>query len=189
MPRGKRAFDIAFALGLILVSWPLLLGAAVLIRVSSGRPVLYWSARVGKDNACFSMPKFRTMRQDTPAVATHLMSDPTQHLTPLGGLLRSTSIDELPQLLSILRGHMSVVGPRPALFNQDDLIAQRTEAGVHRLTPGLTGFAQVNGRDEIPITRKVEFDTYYLEHQSPLLDLRIMCRTLANVFARKDVSH
>jgi O-antigen biosynthesis protein WbqP len=151
--------------------------------------VLYWSDRVGRKNAIFKMPKFRTMRMDTPAVATHLLPDPKSFLTPIGGFLRKSSLDELPQLWSILAGDMSFVGPRPALYNQFDLIAMRTEQGVAALTPGLTGWAQVNGRDELPIPQKVAFDVQYLQRQSFWFDMRIIWLTFVKVIQRDGVTH
>jgi len=162
---------------------------AALIKLTSDGPALYWSDRIGKNNTLFKMPKFRTMRTDTPAVATHLLSDPASFLTPIGKFLRKSSLDELPQLLSILRGDMSFVGPRPALFNQDDLVALRTGKGIHLLTPGLTGWAQIHGRDELPIPVKVEFDEYYLKHRSFLLDLKILFMTFIKVLRREGVTH
>ncbi len=162
---------------------------ALLVKTTSKGPFLYWSDRVGKDNSIFHMPKFRTMRIDTPAVATHLLSDPDQFLTPIGPFLRRSSLDELPQLWSVLKGDMSFVGPRPALFNQDDLIALRTERGVHRLIPGITGWAQINGRDDIPIPKKVEFDEYYLHHCSFWFDLKILVLTFFKVTRADNVHH
>ena len=162
---------------------------AVLVRLTSPGPVLYWSDRVGRHNAIFRMPKFRSMRLGTPAVATHLLSDPHSHLTPIGSFLRKSSLDELPQLWSILKGDMSFVGPRPALFNQDDLIELRTRYGVHRLLPGLTGWAQVNGRDELPIPDKVMLDVEYLQRQSLWFDLHILWLTFVKVLRRDGVSH
>jgi O-antigen biosynthesis protein WbqP len=188
-PIVKRAFDFVLAAALLLVLCPILALIAATVRLTSNGPSLYWSRRIGKHNAVFLMPKFRSMRVDTPQLATHLMTDPNRHLTPIGGFLRRTSLDELPQLWSILVGDMSFVGPRPALFNQDDLVALRTRCGVHALTPGLTGWAQVNGRDELPIPDKVALDKSYLENQSILLDLRILGRTLAKVLRRENVSH
>jgi len=167
---------------------PMLL-IALLIKLTSRGPVLYWSDRVGQDNRIFRMPKFRTMRLDTPAVATHLLSKPEQYLTSIGGLLRKTSLDELPQIWSILLGDMSVVGPRPALFNQNDLMALRTEMGVHQLLPGLTGWAQINGRDDLPIPQKAKLDAEYLVNISLALDLLILRRTLLKVLSRDGVSH
>lgn len=185
----KRIFDLALAiiaLGILLV--PLVL-VALLVRCTSAGPVLYWSDRVGHGNRIFKMPKFRSMRIGTPAVATHLLADPDAYLTPIGSFLRKSSLDELPQLWSILCGDMSFVGPRPALFNQDDLIALRTEAGVHRLVPGLTGWAQVNGRDELPIPEKVRWDTEYMQRQSLLFDCRILWLTAVKVLRREGVTH
>lgn len=162
---------------------------AILVRLTSKGSVLYWSDRVGRNNVIFKMPKFRTMRMDTPAVATHLLPDPKSFLTPIGGFLRKSSLDELPQLWSILVGDMSFVGPRPALFNQKDLIALRTEQGVDALTPGLTGWAQVNGRDELPIPQKVAFDMQYLQRQSFAFDMRILWLTFVKVIRRDGVTH
>jgi O-antigen biosynthesis protein WbqP len=162
---------------------------ALSVKLTSKGPTLYWSDRVGKNNVIFKMPKFRTMRTDTPAVATHLLNDPDRWLTPIGKFLRKSSLDELPQLLSILKGDMSFVGPRPALFNQDDLVALRTASGVHLLTPGLTGWAQINGRDELPIPQKVGFDEFYLNHRSFALDLKILCLTFLKVLRRDGIQH
>jgi O-antigen biosynthesis protein WbqP len=159
------------------------------VRQTSPGPALYWSDRVGRANRIFKMPKFRSLRIDTPAVATHLLDNPSQWLSPIGSFLRKSSLDELPQLWSILKGDMSFVGPRPALFNQHDLIALRTEKGIHELVPGLTGWAQVNGRDEIPIPQKVELDTQYLKRKSFLFDLKILWMTVLKVTAGKGVSH
>ena len=185
----KRLFDLALALlALGLLALPLLV-VALLVRLTSPGPVLYWSDRVGRDNTIFRMPKFRSMRVGTPTLATHLMISPDLHMTPLGSFLRKSSLDELPQLWSILKGDMSFVGPRPALFNQDDLIALRTQKGIHRLTPGLTGWAQINGRDELPIPAKVEFDHYYLVHQSMFLDIKILLLTALKIFLREGVTH
>lgn len=186
---GKRALDILVAgLGLLAASLPMLL-VALLVKLTSRGPALYWSDRVGRENRIFRMPKFRTMRTDTPAVATHLLSNPAQFLTPIGAFLRKSSLDELPQIWSILVGDMSLVGPRPALFNQEDLIALRTEQGVHLLTPGLTGWAQINGRDELPIPQKVALDTAYLNSISFAMDMRILLRTFFKVLQRDGVSH
>lgn len=185
----KRLFDFLFASLLAILLAPPMLAIAVLVRLTSPGPALYWSNRIGAGNRTFRMPKFRTMRIGTPAVATHLLADPAAHLTPVGGFLRRTSLDELPQLWSILRGDMSFVGPRPALFNQDDLVALRTERGVHRLVPGLTGWAQVNGRDELPIPVKVEYDAEYLRRRSPGFDLTILWLTVLKVLRRDGVSH
>lgn len=175
-------------MALIVLLIPLML-VALLVRCTSPGPVLYWSDRVGRHNRLFKMPKFRSMRIDTPVVATHLLADPKIYLTPVGSFLRKSSLDELPQLWSILRGDMSFVGPRPALFNQDDLIALRTDAGVHSLVPGLTGWAQVNGRDELPIAEKVRLDSEYLQRRSFCFDLRILWLTLLKVLRRDGVSH
>jgi O-antigen biosynthesis protein WbqP len=185
----KRVFDLVLAGGAaVVLAIPFAL-VTLVVRLTSPGPALYWSDRIGRYNRVFAMPKFRTMRVGTPAVATHLLSDPTRHLTPIGGLLRRTSLDELPQLWSILRGDMSIVGPRPALFNQDDLIALRTAAGVHTLTPGLTGWAQVNGRDEISIEAKVQLDAEYLRRASFWFDLQIILRTARDAFVGRGVSH
>ena len=186
---AKRAVDaIVSAAVLIVLAIPLLLLAGLVSATSPG-PAIHWSRRVGQDNALFAMPKFRTMRIDTPQVATHLMTDPDQWLTPIGGFLRRTSLDELPQLISVLKGDMSLVGPRPALFNQDDLVALRTEAGVQALRPGLTGWAQVNGRDELPIPVKVGLDAEYLQRRSWAFDLKILAMTVFGVLRSKGVSH
>jgi O-antigen biosynthesis protein WbqP len=185
----KRLLDFSLALiVLILLAIPICC-LAIAIKLTSRGPVLYWSDRVGKNNRIFSMPKFRSMRIDTPAVATHLLSNPAQYLTPIGPFLRKTSLDEVPQLWSILTGQMSFVGPRPALFNQDDLIALRTQHGVDKLTPGLTGWAQINGRDELSIADKVRFDAEYLRTQSLSLDIRILWRTFNKVYKSEGVTH
>jgi O-antigen biosynthesis protein WbqP len=185
----KRLFDLLLLfLALPLLAAPLVL-VALLVRMTSKGPSLYWSARVGRDNKIFQMPKFRTMRVGTPAVATHLLDSPASYMTPIGSFLRKSSLDELPQLWSILKGDMSFVGPRPALFNQEDLIALRTQAGVHTLMPGLTGWAQVNGRDELPIHQKVQLDVQYLHSRSFGLDLKILWMTALKVIARDGVSH
>jgi len=185
----KRLFDliVGFCAAAVL-ALPIVI-VAILVRITSIGPVLYWSDRVGKENAIFRMPKFRSMRLGTPAVATHLLKDPKAHLTPIGSFLRKSSLDELPQLWSILKGDMSFVGPRPALFNQDDLIALRTERGVHELVPGLTGWAQVNGRDELPIPEKVKLDVEYLQRQSLWFDIKILWMTFVKVLHREGVSH
>lgn len=185
----KRAFDLFFVVCVGL--WLLLpIGLiALLVRWTSPGPALYWSDRVGRNNRIFKMPKFRSMRLDTPAVATHLLSEPDQYLTPVGPFLRKTSLDELPQLWSIFRGDMSLVGPRPALFNQQDLIKLRTDAGVERLVPGLTGWAQINGRDELPIPDKVRLDAEYLQRQSFGFDLKIIFLTVWRVLRRDGVNH
>ena len=185
----KRAFDIiASAAGLVLLS-PLLAGIALAVRLDSPGPALHWSERVGRGNAMFRMPKFRTMRTGAPNVATHLLRDPDAWVTPAGRFLRRTSLDELPQLWSVLKGDMSLVGPRPALFNQDDLVALRTKAGVHTLRPGLTGWAQVNGRDELPIPKKVELDAEYLARRSLGLDLKILVLTGVIALSGRGVRH
>ena len=162
---------------------------ALLVKLTSKGPILYWSDRVGKRNVIFKMPKFRSMKVDTPVLATHLLDDPKSVLTPIGNFLRKSSLDELPQLWCILRGDMSFVGPRPALFNQHDLIALRTQKGVHNLVPGLTGWAQVNGRDEMRISQKVALDVEYLQNQSMLLDLKIIWLTFIKVLKKDGVSH
>lgn len=185
----KRLFDILMSLSAIIVLGIPMLIVALVIKATSKGPMLYWSDRVGKDNAIFRMPKFRTMRVDTPAVATHLLDDPDSFLTPIGKFLRKTSIDELPQLWSILKGDMSIVGPRPALFNQDDLIALRTEKGVHVLTPGLSGPAQINGRDELPIPLKVNYDEIYLKNRSFFYDLKIIYLTVFKAAKGDGVTH
>ncbi len=185
----KRFFDFLLVFcALVVLLFPIAL-VAVLVRATSKGPALYWSDRVGKNNQIFRMPKFRSMRIGTPAVATHLLENPATYLTPIGSFLRKTSLDELPQLWSILVGDMSFVGPRPALFNQDDLIALRTQYGIHALTPGLTGWAQVNGRDELPIPDKVQLDFEYLKKQSLLFDIRILWLTFVKVLGREGVSH
>lgn len=185
----KRAFDLTMALiAAFLLAVPFLL-LALAVRLTSPGPALYWSNRVGRNNLIFKMPKFRSMRIDTPAVATHLLENPEQWLTPIGSFLRKSSLDELPQLWSIIKGDMSFVGPRPALFNQDDLIALRTEKGVHELVPGLTGWAQINGRDELPIPQKVALDVEYLHRQSIWFDLKIVWLTAMKVLAQDGVTH
>ena len=189
MAISKRYFDILLGTFALLVLSGVLALVAMAVKLTSSGKVLYWSQRIGKDNSVFLMPKFRTMRTDTPVVATHLLANPDAYLTPVGKFLRTTSLDELPQLYSILLGHMSFVGPRPALFNQDDLIDLRTRAGVHVLTPGLTGWAQVNGRDELPIPDKVDLDKVYLQKQSWLFDMQILLRTFVKVVRRDGVVH
>ena len=185
----KRIFDIILGcLAVLILSVPILL-VAIAVRLTSKGPALYWSDRVGRGNVIFKMPKFRTMRVGTPAVATHLLANARSHLTPIGYFLRKSSLDELPQLWSILAGDMSFVGPRPALFNQQDLIALRTEQGVHTLAPGLTGWAQVNGRDELPIPEKVKLDVAYLQRQSLWFDIRILWMTFVKVLRLDGVSH
>ncbi|MDR1162519.1 MAG: sugar transferase [Candidatus Accumulibacter sp.] len=185
----KRVFDVLLAVTASLILAVPLLFIAFLIRLTSEGPVLYWSDRVGKNNRIFRMPKFRSMRVGTPAVATHLLTDAEARLTPVGSFLRRSSLDELPQLWSILKGDMSFVGPRPALFNQDDLIALRTERGIDRLLPGLTGYAQINGRDELPIPQKVELDAEYTRRRSFRFDLLILWLTFLKVLRQDGVRH
>lgn len=185
----KRLFDLLLALCAAAVLLVPVLLVALAVRLTSKGPALYWSDRVGRHNRIFRMPKFRSMRTDTPAVATHLLTEPGRYLTPIGPFLRKSSLDELPQLWSILRGDMSFVGPRPALFNQDDLIALRTQQGVHELVPGLTGWAQVNGRDELPIPQKVALDAEYLRRRSLWFDLHILWMTFVKVLRRDGVAH
>jgi O-antigen biosynthesis protein WbqP len=185
----KRLVDLTLALlAALMLAIPILI-VALAVRLTSPGPAIYWSNRVGRDNRIFKMPKFRSMRINTPAVATHLLENPVQWLTPIGSFLRRSSIDELPQLWSILKGDMSFVGPRPALFNQNDLVALRTEKGIQKLVPGLTGWAQVNGRDDLPIPQKVRLDEEYLQRKSVLFDLRILWMTAMKVLARDGVSH
>lgn len=185
----KRLFDLILGgCAAVVLALPILL-VAILVRLTSAGPALYWSDRVGRRNEVFKMPKFRSMRVGTPAVATHLLQDPKLYLTPIGSFLRKSSLDELPQLWSILKGEMSFVGPRPALFNQDDLIVLRTEKGVDQLLPGLTGWAQVNGRDELPIPEKVKLDVEYLQRCSLMFDIRILWLTFVKVLNRDGVSH
>ena len=185
----KRIFDLLLALtAAIILAVPVLL-VAIAVRLTSPGPALYWSDRVGRHNKLFKMPKFRSMRVGTPAVATHLLADPKAHLTPIGSFLRKSSLDELPQLWSILNGDMSFVGPRPALFNQHDLIELRTQQGVHELVPGLTGWAQINGRDELPIPDKVRLDVEYLQRKSLGFDIRILWLTFVKVIRRDGITH
>ena len=185
----KRFVDLLIVfIAAFMLAIPILL-TALLVKLTSRGPVLYWSDRVGRNNVAFRMPKFRSMKTGAPAVATHLLSDASTYLTPIGPFLRKSSLDELPQLWSILAGDMSFVGPRPALFNQDDLMALRTDAGVHHLTPGLTGWAQVNGRDELLIPDKVKLDAEYLKRQSFGFDLHILWLTIVKVLRRDGVSH
>lgn len=185
----KRFFDVTIAIVASIIFLIPGLVIAVFVRLTSAGPILYWSDRVGTDNHLFKMPKFRTMRIDTPAVATHLLTNPAQWLTPIGGFLRKTSLDELPQLWSILKGDMSFVGPRPALFNQNDLISLRTEKAIHKIPPGLTGWAQINGRDELPIPQKVALDAEYLQQQSIWFDLKIIVLTVLKVIKHEGVTH
>ena len=185
----KRVFDLVFAIVMLVLFLISMLFIALLVRATSKGTILYWSDRVGRYNVIFSMPKFRTMHMDTPAVATHLISNPNKYLSPFGEFLRHTSLDELPQLWSILKGDMSFVGPRPALFNQDDLIFLRKGKGVDQFKPGLTGWAQVNGRDELPISEKVLLDVEYMERQSFWFDMKILWLTGLKVLVRDGVSH
>ncbi|MFW5426105.1 MAG: sugar transferase [Methylophagaceae bacterium] len=185
----KRIFDLILAVvAFVILLLPIIM-VGIMVKLTSKGPVLYWSDRVGVDNILFGMPKFRSMKVNTPAVATHLLEDPKRVLTPIGDFLRKSSLDELPQLWCILKGDMSFVGPRPALFNQDDLVALRTERGVHQLTPGLTGWAQVNGRDELPIPDKVALDVEYLHKRTFVFDLQILWLTFVKVLLRDGVSH
>lgn len=185
----KRWLDLLLVLAMLPLIFPLAVLVAVAIKATSPGPVIYWSVRIGANGRVFSMPKFRSMKVGTPALATHLVQDVHLLLTPIGGFLRKSSIDEIPQLWSVLRGDMTLVGPRPALFNQDDLIAQRKAAGVHVLVPGVTGLAQVNGRDDLPIPQKVAFDRTYLREQSLLLDLKIMVLTALKIVRQDDIQH
>jgi O-antigen biosynthesis protein WbqP len=185
----KRLLDLILsAFAVLFLALPCAV-VALLVKVSSRGPVLYWSDRVGRHNHIFQMPKFRSMQVGTPALATHLLTRPEDYLTPIGGFLRKSSLDELPQLWSIIRGDMSFVGPRPALFNQHDLIAQRTQCGVHKIMPGLTGWAQINGRDELPISQKVALDKEYAQRQSLAFDIKILFLTALKVIMRSNVSH
>jgi len=185
----KRLFDFLLVLFAIVLLVVPIVFVALAVRLTSPGPFLYWSYRVGKGNRIFRMPKFRSMLIDTPEVATHLLGNPQSYLTPIGSFLRKSSLDELPQLWSILLGNMSFVGPRPALFNQHDLIVLRTEQGVHTLVPGLTGWAQVNGRDDLPISEKVKLDVVYLQSKSLWFDVRILWITFVQVLRRDGVSH
>ena len=185
----KRGFDILAALVGLLVLSPLLAALAIAVRLDSPGPALHWSSRVGRFNALFKMPKFRTMRIGAPNVATHLLPDPDAWITPLGRFLRRSSLDELPQLWSVLVGHMSLVGPRPALFNQDDLVALRSAAGVDTLRPGVTGWAQINGRDDLPVPEKATLDAEYLARQGLILDLKIILTTAGTAFFGRGVRH
>jgi len=185
----KRIFDLILASLLLILIFPITIFLGLCVRSTSVGPAVYWSDRVGQHNRIFKMPKFRTMRVNTPAVATHLLTDPEKALTPIGSFLRRSSLDELPQLWNILKGDMSFVGPRPALFNQYDLIALRTQHGVDALVPGLTGWAQVNGRDELSIVEKVRFDVQYLQNRSFWMDMKILYLTFVKVIRRAEVSH
>jgi O-antigen biosynthesis protein WbqP len=185
----KRLFDVFLSVFLLTIFCIPMAMIAGIIRLGSKGPALYWSDRIGKDNIIFRMPKFRTMRQGTPALATHLLRNPENYVTPIGRILRKLSLDELPQLISVFKGDMSFVGPRPALFNQRDLVELRTQRGIHRLVPGITGWAQINGRDELPIPVKVKFEQAYLQRRSFAFDLRVMWLTLFRVFKSQGVSH
>ena len=185
----KRSVDLILTVTAVLFLLLPIVMVAVLVKITAKGSVLYWSDRVGKNNVIFKMPKFRSMNVDAPVIATHLLADPKSVLTPVGDFLRKSSLDELPQLWCILKGDMSFVGPRPALFNQDDLITLRTEKGVHELMPGLTGWAQINGRDELPIPQKVDLDVEYLHHQSLWLDIKIIWLTFIKVIKKDGVSH
>ena len=185
----KRLLDLMLSSTVAMLLFLPIAVVAILVYLTSSGPIFYWSCRVGKNNKLFRMPKFRSMRLETPAVATHLLTDPEAHLTPIGSFLRKSSLDELPQLWSILIGDMSFVGPRPALFNQDDLISLRTRYGVDKLAPGLTGWAQVNGRDELSIPDKVQYEVEYLQKQSFWFDMKILGLTFLKVVRRAGVSH
>lgn len=189
MLRIKRGFDVVVAATMLVMLAPILILLAILIRLTSEGPALHWSMRVGKGNGMFEMPKFRSMRMDAPQLPSHLFVKPELYLTPIGSFIRRTSLDEIPQLFSVLKGQMSMVGPRPALYSQIDLITARTEKGIHLLHPGLTGWAQVNGRDELSVSDKVDFDYEYLKRQSFKLDMEIVGMTVARVLQRKNVSH
>lgn len=185
----KYIFDMFLAILLLIILLIPMAAVSIMIKLTSRGPVFYWSERVGINNTIFKMPKFRTMKIDTPAVATHLLSNPEKYVTSPGRWLRRTSLDELPQIFSVFKGDMSFVGPRPALFNQDDLVKLRTSKGIHKLIPGITGWAQVNGRDDLPIPVKVEYDYYYLQNRTFLFDLKILAKTVINVLFRKGVQH
>jgi O-antigen biosynthesis protein WbqP len=185
----KRLFDIAVSVLLLFILCLPMALIALLIRLESRGPATHWSDRIGLNNRVFKMPKFRTMRLGAPAVATHLFEDPGRWVTPIGRVLRKFSLDELPQLFSVLKGDMSFVGPRPALFNQDDLVALRTQKGIHRLVPGITGWAQINGRDGLPIPLKVRYEEEYLKRRSFAFDVKILSLTVARVFDSKGISH
>jgi len=186
---SKRIFDITMSVVLLAVCIIPLAVIYTIVKISSPGPALHWSRRIGVGNAAFYMPKFRTMRTDTPQIATHLLHNPEDYLTKTGKFLRKTSLDELPQLYSVLKGDMSLVGPRPALFNQHDLIELRTAANIHHLKPGLTGWAQVHGRDDLSIEEKVRYDREYLENKTLYLDLRILLLTVKNAFRQEGVHH
>lgn len=187
--KRKRLLDLFIATVALLLLSPVIIIVAIMVKLTSQGDILYWSYRVGINNKLFKMPKFRTMKVGTPAVATHKLQDPNSFLTPIGSFLRKTSLDELPQLWSIFKGDMSLVGPRPSLFNQDDLIHLRTKEGVHRLKPGLTGWAQVNGRDELPLPTKVRFDAEYVGKRSFLFDVKIIWLTFLKVLHRDGITH
>ncbi|VVS98406.1 Undecaprenyl phosphate N,N'-diacetylbacillosamine 1-phosphate transferase [Sphingomonas sp. EC-HK361] len=186
---AKRVFDVIFALIVMTIALPVALVVTIAVKATSAGSALYWSDRVGRGGRIFRMPKFRTMRTGTPAVATHLLADARAMLTPIGGFLRKTSLDEIPQLWSVLKGDMSFVGPRPALFNQDDLIALRKTQSIDDLRPGITGWAQINGRDELPIPAKVALDREYYDRRSMMFDLRIIVLTAAKLLGDKTVTH
>lgn len=189
---NKIILDILLTIIAVILLSPLFVLTYLIVKLTSKGPALYWSQRIGQDNQLFRMPKFRSMHMGTPQIATHLMnqqSNPNSFLTPVGSFIRKTSLDELPQLFSVLKGDMSLVGPRPALFNQKDLVTLRSEYGVHKLKPGITGWAQINGRDEIPIEQKVALDTYYLHHQSLPLDFKIIALTAIKVLRRDNITH
>lgn len=185
----KRIFDICMAVIAAILLLPLILVVTVVVKLTSFGPALYWSNRIGRNGLVFSMPKFRSMKVGTPVVATHMLGEPSLSLTPVGGLIRKLSLDEVPQLWSIVKGDMSFVGPRPALYNQHDLIELRSKYGIDLITPGLTGWAQVNGRDELPITVKVSLDLEYLENMSAMFDLKIILLTFYKVFKKEGVTH
>jgi O-antigen biosynthesis protein WbqP len=185
----NRLTNLTLALILGIIIFPLATLIGLLIRLTSKGPAIHWSSRVGKENEIFNMPKFRTMRLNTPDIATHLLTHANQFVTPIGKFLRKASLDEIPQLWSIIKGDMAFVGPRPALYNQDDLIALRTQKGIHQLTPGITGWAQIKGRDELPIPEKVEMDFYYIRNRSNSLDLKIIWHTFFAVFKSKGITH
>lgn len=185
----KRSVDVILALVILCIFSPLMIVLAILVKLTSSGSVIHWSDRIGRGNALFRMPKFRTMHIDTPELATHLLNDPDRYLTSIGKFLRTSSLDELPQLYNIITGDMSFVGPRPALYNQDDLIALRTQKGIHQLVPGITGWAQVNGRDDLSISSKVSYDEYYMKHQSIFFDLKILWQTIFKVVKKDGVHH
>jgi O-antigen biosynthesis protein WbqP len=189
LKNSKRTFDLIFAVIVLTVFAVAMIVISLMVKLTSKGPVLHWSNRVGRCNLVFQMPKFRTMRVDAPTVATHLLKDPFTYLTPLGRFLRKFSLDELPQLWSVLKGDMSFVGPRPALYNQDDLIELRRQNGLHKLMPGITGWAQVNGRDNLTVFQKVEYDEYYMNHRSFAFDFKILLLTLGKVIRTEDISH